>query len=212
MLQGLLDNSIMGSKLEKVIGKELVPKGSFPSWLKKSTQYEVLTGSVAYGCSTDTSDMDIYGFCVPPKNIVFPHTNGVLYGFDNPKEFWQWQKHHIIDEASGMNYDFTIYNIVKYFKLCMDCNPNMVDSLFVPGDCVLHCTPIAGMVRARKEIFLSKKAFHAFTGYLHSQIAKLDRKPVGLKEVQDFEEKHGLDHKSVYDDIINECKERGLQI
>ena len=190
----------MGSKLDSIIEKELIGKGDFPTWLQKSTQYEVCMGSTAYGCATDKSDLDVYGFCMPPKEIVFPHLNGSLHGFDDIKEFWQWQKHHIQDPSAlagkGQQYDFTIYNIIKYFKLCMDCNPNMVDSLFVPNDCVLHITPLAGMVRAKKDLFLSKKAFHKFTGYLHSQVAKLDRKPEGKrKESYDI---HGFDLKFLY--------------
>ena len=187
----------MASKVEEVLQKELVPKGSIPTWLKKSVEYEAITGSISYGCASDMSDFDVVGFCVPPKAIVFPHTDGKLIGFDNLTEFGQWQQHHIHDpdalKGRGRTYDFTIYSIIKYFKLCMDNNPNMVDSLFVPGDCVLHCTPLAGMVRSKREIFLHKGAYHKFTGYLHSQIAKLERKPIG-KRKESFE-KWGYDLK-----------------
>lgn len=90
----------MGSKLDSIIKKELIVKGDFPHWLQKSTQYEGVMGSTAYGCSDDMSDLDIYGWCMPPKEIVFPHLNGSLHGFDNTQEFWQWQKHHIQDPSA----------------------------------------------------------------------------------------------------------------
>ena len=68
----------------------------------------------------------------------------------------------------------------------MDQNPNMVDSLFVPADCILHITPIAGRIRAERQLFLSKGSYHKFRGYMHAQISKLDRKPEG-KRKESFE-------------------------
>ena len=62
----------MASILNKIIKKELLPKDSFPHWIQKSVQYEAQVGSVAYGCSTNTSDLDIYGFCFPPKKNAYP--------------------------------------------------------------------------------------------------------------------------------------------
>ena len=44
-----------------------------PRWLPGNIQYETIMGSVAYGVSSDTSDVDIYGWAVPPRDDVFPH-------------------------------------------------------------------------------------------------------------------------------------------
>ena len=46
---------------------------NYPSFLINNIHYEVMMGSVAYGVSNDMSDVDIYGFCVPPEEIVFPY-------------------------------------------------------------------------------------------------------------------------------------------
>lgn len=48
-----------------------------PKWLPDAVVYENLMGSVAYGVSNDRSDCDIYGICVPPKDLVFPHLAGL---------------------------------------------------------------------------------------------------------------------------------------
>lgn len=187
----------MGSKLEKVIAKELVPKQSFPTWLKKSVQFEGVHGSTAYGTSNDLSDMDIYGFCVPPKDLVFPHTAGKIWGYDKIQGFEQWQQHGIKDLEHRVGkqdeYDFTIYGIIKYFKLCKDNNPNMVDSLFLPSDCILFATPLAGMVLSNRRIFLHKGSYHKFRGYLHAQMSKLSRQPTGKRK--ETVEKYGFDTK-----------------
>lgn len=46
-----------------------------------NVHYETIMGSVAYGVSSDTSDMDVYGFAIPPKDDVFPHLRGEILCF-----------------------------------------------------------------------------------------------------------------------------------
>ena len=51
-----------------------------PRWLASNVQFETIMGSVAYGVSSDTSDMDIYGWVIPPRDEVFPHLRGEIAG------------------------------------------------------------------------------------------------------------------------------------
>ena len=162
----------MSSRLSLAKDKSLI---SPPKWLPDNMQYEVITGSVAYGVSNDTSDMDIYGFAIPPKTDIFPHLRGEIPGFGlQHQRFNQFQQHHVKDGCK--EYDFTIYSIVKFFQLCMENNPNMVDTLFVPQRCVLFCTPIAQLVRDNRKLFLHKGAYHKFRGYAYSQLHKIGNK------------------------------------
>lgn len=154
-------------------------------------------GSVAYGASDASSDIDIYGFCMPPKNILFPYSMGYIYGFGStPERFEQFQKHHIHDISCDKEYDMSIYNVVKYFQLCMENNPNMVDSLFVPTRCILHSNSIGNHVRQNRHKFLSKKVYHSFKGYAFSQLHKMkDKYAVRFVELC---KKFNVD---VYDDL-----------
>jgi len=186
----------MSSKVKYLFDKGLIGKNSIPKDVLEGIQYETITGSVSYGVSSDTSDMDIIGFCIPAKNVIFPHLKGEIQGFGRQKKkFEQYQKHHIKDGTQG--YDVTIYNIVKYFSLCMENNPNMIDSLYTPERCVLHSTKISEMVRTNRDIFLHKGAWFKFKGYSFSQMHKMDIKnPVGKrKEIVD---KYGYDLKFAY--------------
>lgn len=172
------------------------------SYVVDQLMYEVIMGSFAYGVSSDSSDMDIYGFCIPNRSILFPHTVGIIQGFGNQGErFDQWQQHHVLDKNAlnnkGRVYDFSIYSIVKYFQLCMENNPNMIDSLFVPQRCVLTCTSIGNMVRENRKIFLHRGAWHKFKGYSFAQLHKLETKnPIGKRKEQLDENK--LDRKYLY--------------
>lgn len=174
-----------------------------PGFLPKAIQYEVITGSFAYGVSSDTSDVDLIGFAIPDKDMVFPHLRGEIDGFGrNKQRFEQYQEHHIKDVdalggGKGREYDITVYSIVKFFMLCMECNPNMIDTLFVPQRCILTMTPVGNIVRENRKLFLHKGAWHKFKGYAYSQVHKMATKnPTGKRS--DMIEKFGLDVKFAY--------------
>lgn len=168
-----------------------------PKWLPHNLHYAVITGSVAYGVSSDTSDMDIVGFAIPPKEEIFPHLRGEILGFGNQiQRFNQWQQHHVYDASAKQEYDFTIYNIVKYFQLAMENNPNAVEILFVPQRCVLYCSPVAQMVRDNRKLFLHKGCYPKYRGYSYAQLHKIGTKSNSSNpKRQESIEKYGYDVK-----------------
>ena len=66
------------STLQRLTDRGLVKP---PRWLPGNVQYETIMGSVAYGVSSDTSDVDVYGWAIPPKEDIFPHLRGEILGF-----------------------------------------------------------------------------------------------------------------------------------
>jgi len=170
-----------------------------PEWLLDNTLYLCQMGSVAYGVSTDYSDVDVYGFCMPPKENIFPHKFGYIHGFDKPNEFEQWSEHHIKDKSNNKEYDFSIYSIMKYFRLVMECNPNMVDSLHVPRECVLHSTQISELIRENRHLFLHKGIWAKFKGYSFSQMHKMKIKtPEESSKRYEDVQRHGYSTKFAY--------------
>jgi predicted nucleotidyltransferase len=185
----------MTSKIQYLAKKQLIRP---PKYVVDGIQYETMMGSVAYGVSTDYSDLDVYGFCIPPKHIIFPHVNGFIQGFGTkPEVFEQYQQHHVLDKDSGKEYDFSIYNIVRYFQLCLENNPNMIDSLYTPQFCVQHSTRIGNMVREHRDLFLHKGSWYKYKGYAYSQLHKLKNKaPEGKRK--ELVDKFGYDVKFGY--------------
>lgn len=190
--------------------KDLVEKGLIPGcppWLPNNVHYLTIMGSHAYGVA-DTSvrdkipDYDVYGWAIPPKHMIFPHLNGHIQGFGpEPPSFEQYQQHHIMDEDAlgghGKEWDLQVFNIVKYFELCRQNNPNMIDSLFTPENCVIHCTQIGRMVRDKRKLFLSKESWKKLRGYSLAQIKKMnDKNPTGGRK--EIIERHGFDTKYAY--------------
>lgn len=185
---------------------------TLPKFLLDNTMYATYMGSVAYGVSNLGSDVDVYGFCLPPKESIFPHLAGEIPGFGSQvQRFEQWQQHHINDKSSEKEYDITIFSIVKYFQLCMENNPNMIDSLFVPRTCIIHSSALSEFVRENRKLFLHKGAYHKFKGYAYSQMHKMRIKaPEGLKELKAFEVANNIPHITTLLDIEIELKSRGL--
>lgn len=167
-----------------------------PSWLPDNLVYETMMGSVAYGVSSDTSDTDVYGICMPPKDMVFPHLAGEIMGFGTQvKRFETWQEHHVV--ALGKEWDFQILGIVKFFQLAMENNPNIIDCLFTPRRCVLSSTAIGEYIREHRVDFLHKGAWHKFKGYAYSQLNKIKTKSPSGKRAE-LVEQFGYDVKFAY--------------
>lgn len=191
--------------IAKLASKQLIAP---PKWLADNTAYLCMMGSTAYGVSGDSSDMDLYGYCLPPKHLVFPHLAGEIPGFsEEVNRFEQWSQHHVVDKESRKEYDLTVYSIVKFFRLCMDNNPNMVDALFVPRRCILHTTEIGEKVRENRHLFLHKGSYHKFRGYAYSQMNKIKDKtnssnPKRKKTIEDF----GYDTKFAYHVVRLACE------
>ena len=153
----------MPSTIQQLTKRGLI---SPPSFLPQNVHYETLMGSIAYGVAGDASDTDIYGFCIPQKDNIFPHLKGEILGFGTQtKRFEQYQQHHVIDKDNKKEYDLTIYSIIKYFQLCLENNPNILDSLFTPQFCVLHITQVGNLVRENRKLFLHRGCWPKFKGY-----------------------------------------------
>ncbi|KKN58794.1 hypothetical protein LCGC14_0548890 [marine sediment metagenome] len=168
-----------------------------PKFLVGNTQYLTRMGSEAYGVSIDNSDIDMYGFTIPPKELVFPHLDGEILGFGkHKKRFDQFQAHHI--EFKEKQYDFSIYSIIKYFQLCMENNPNMIDSLFTPFNCVTYITSIGQIVREDRKLFLHKGCWAKFKGYSYSELHKMRSKTRESSTRKESIAKYGYDLKGAY--------------
>jgi predicted nucleotidyltransferase len=195
----------MPSLVRKLTDKGLITP---PKFLPDNIQYETLMGSVAYGVSSHNSDNDVYGIVIPPKETIFPHLGGAIFGFDVFNKFEQYQQHHI-RFSDKKEYDIQIYNIVKFFKLGLDGTPNIIDSLFTPRNCVLSSTQVGEIIRENRKLFLSKKIFHTLRGYSYSQLNKALNRSFSESKRKGEVEKYGYSVKSAYHVVrlLNQCEQ-----
>jgi predicted nucleotidyltransferase len=162
------------------------------------THYEVVMGSTAYGVANNTSDMDMYGMYCPTIDYIFPEAAGIIRGFGPQLDFSKvdnFQRHHI--QCDNKEYDLALYSIIRYFDLCMDNNPNMIDSLFVPDRCVVHIDTVGEIIRENRRLFLHKGIHKKLMGYAFGQFKRIRSQTREGKRVESIE-KFGYDVKNAY--------------
>lgn len=119
--------------------------------------YLVKHGSVAYGTSTPESDLDVKGVAVCKD---FDYYLGI-------KQFEQKDKW-------SDNTDRVIYDIRKFINLATDCNPNIVEILYVDLVDIILISHTGILLRDNRDLFLSQKAAHTFVGYAYSQLKRIE--------------------------------------
>lgn len=165
-------------KLTKEQLRNLLQQTNKP-WLVENTILVTLHGSRAYGTNTPTSDTDIKGICVAPLD------NYLGLG----KDFEQAEFKSEETETEGV-----VYELRKFMKLAAECNPNILEVLFVADEDVLFCSPAGQLLRDNRDMFVSKKARHTFAGYAQSQLKRIKghrawllNPPKGKPERADFD-------------------------
>lgn len=154
-----------------------------------SVCYETRMGSHAYGVATEESDLDYYAVCIPPLNYLFPAMSGQIMGYNTNNRFEQLQIQDGID--------YNAYSIQKYFYLCRDGNPNMIDSLFTLPKDVLYADPVGQLIKDNRHLFLSQLCWHRFKGMAWSHMSRV--KSGHIKESRiPLAEKYGYDTKDAY--------------
>lgn len=125
-------------------------------WLSDRTIFLATSGSRAYGTHRPDSDTDYRGICIPPAQ----YRDGFLMHFEQA----EWKK---------PSPDAVIYGIQKFFKLAADCNPNVLEILWVDYDAVHKVTNAGRTLIEHRDLFLSQKVLHTFRGYAMSQLKRI---------------------------------------
>lgn len=129
---------------------EIPYRGDIP-WLVERTILFTRAGSRAYGLDVATSDEDFKGVAVPPRE----YTNGFLHRFE---------------QVVSKEPDLTIFDVRKFFALATECNPNILEVLYTDPIVV---TWAGKMLLDARDLFLSKKAKHTFSGYAVAQLRRI---------------------------------------
>jgi hypothetical protein len=112
--------------------------------------FEAISGSRSFGLATENSDTDIRGVYYLPKEDFF----GLNY----------------IPQISNETNDISYYEIGRLVDLLQKNNPNILEVLASPEDCILQKNPLMDLLKP--EDFLSKLCKDTFAGYAISQIKK----------------------------------------
>ena len=112
--------------------------------------FEVISGSKSFGLNTPKSDTDIKGVYYLPKEKFF--------------------RLHYIPQISNETNDEVYYEIGRFVELLLKNNPNILEILASPQDCILYQHPLMECLQLGD--FLSKLCKDSFAGYALTQIKK----------------------------------------
>lgn len=136
-------------------------------------------GSHAYGTSLPTSDVDFRGiFVADPLNVRTP--------------FYR------IDEVTDTSEEDTkFHELSKFMKLALDCNPNVVETLWVDPKDVVFNTPAYELLRTNAHRLLSSKIAFTTSGYALSQLKRIKGHNKWINNPQPIEPPRQVDYVSL---------------
>lgn len=130
-------------------------------YINSSTEYDFLRdyphkiafltlgGSYAYGTNTEDSDIDLRGVFLSDKREILLNDNTKLV-------------------ETKKDTDAVMYTLKKYVDLCAKGNPTMLELLYFVPDRYLYVSDIGLELIKNRDMFLSKRIYHAIIGCVKS--------------------------------------------
>ena len=115
--------------------------------------FRCVGGSRMYGTVHAASDTDIRGIFMLPASayLTIEETQG---------------------QVMDKKHDRVYYGIRRFIELAMRANPNIIELLFAPQDCVQWESPTFKTLAENRRLFLSKRCFQSHMGYARGQIKR----------------------------------------
>ncbi|UXI69063.1 nucleotidyltransferase domain-containing protein [Tahibacter amnicola] len=137
--------------------------------------FTCISGSHAYGTATAASDEDIRGLFVFPMRRYLDLTAPP-------------------DQIADARNDRVFYSLRRAMVLLAQGNPNLLELLFMPDDCVRFSSPGMAQLVAHRHLFLTRECAQAHLNYAFSQVKKArgqnkwinNPKPVEAPRKEDF--------------------------
>jgi hypothetical protein len=120
---------------------------------RKHLIFEGVRGSTLFGTSTPSSDIDIHGIFILPKELEYTLNDR-------------------IETVSDEKGDMVFYELRKFMKLATTANPTILEALWADDMYASTLSPQFKMLQENRDIFLTSKTYYSFTGYAVAQMKK----------------------------------------
>lgn len=160
--------------------------------------FRFMSGSHAYGTNRPDSDEDYRGVFIAPVEKAFElfqssfvgsapirdQVLGAVSDIDDGNlagakerlrkvlEVDQGDLNMSVQTVRKPGEDEELQELRKFLKLASDCNPNIIEFLYVDR-LITHETDVWRKIRAHRDMFLSKKARFTFSGYAIAQLKRI---------------------------------------
>lgn len=118
-------------------------------------------GSVAHGMYVPKSDPD----SIDDKDVIGVYVGPLEHylGFGRQDVYEQW----------AGEWDCVFYELRKFIGLLLNCNPNVLSFLWLKPNGIIYESVLGARLREHRDLFVTKKAYHSFSGYAHAQFKKM---------------------------------------
>lgn len=162
-----------------------------------------VTGSRMYGNATEKSDWDYRGIYIESlenklgikdsiEQLGGANKQGITYELDKSgNKIYNIQGREIYEilKANGLNLnetdDIELYELNRFTKLALDNNPNILDLLCHNTKNSIYLNEIGKELLDNKDLFLSQKLRHTFSGYALSQLKRIKSHNKWIEEFPD---------------------------
>lgn len=136
--------------------------------------FKGIVGSQAFGLATETSDIDY-------RSVYIQSNQDILSNLYIPQ--------------TNYNKDDVGYEIRRFLELAVTGNPNIIELLYLPENCILKSTDEWKYLVSIRDQFLSKHCYNTFVNYAKSQLNKSrgqnkkfnwEKERIERKDVLDF--------------------------
>ena len=118
-------------------------------------------GSVAHGMYVPKSD---------PNSIDDKDLMGIYVG---PLEHYLGFGRKDVYEKWEGEWDCVFYELRKFIRLLLNSNPNVLSLLWLKPNQIVYEDPSGERLRENRDLFVTKQAYHSFSGYAHAQFKKM---------------------------------------
>ena len=132
-----------------------------------------IVGSYSYGLDVPTSDIDLKGVYIQDLDSILKETRlGEANSSHYKSQLGGGKKKNGVEDNDDK--DLTFYELGRYLDLLSTNNPNILELLNTPEDCIVYKHPIWDLILEEfsKIDILSKKCYYTFHNYAQQQIKK----------------------------------------
>jgi hypothetical protein len=145
-------------------------------------------GSVAHGMYVPKGDPD----SIDDKDVMGVYIGPIEHylGFGRDDVYEQWEG----------EWDCVFYELRKFIGLLLNCNPNVLSLLWLKPNAIIYESEIGARLRKHRDLFVTRKAYHSFSGYAHAQFKKMisfnQEAQVLMQQLEDELTSFGIDPES----------------
>jgi len=140
--------------------------------------YKAIVGSHAYGLNTPQSDKDYIAVYLPTKEDLLGLQKHEQFDLSTKYSGDKLKKNTCDDQ------DFTAYSLPKYVRLLLQNNPNILETLFLPDNCIIEDSAEMKYLRNNYTNIVSQLTRKTFLGYAISQKHKALQKATRYSELR----------------------------